>query len=45
MSRSEESKTAKKEWVETMKLDYPDFKPRKWASNSYRLSHPQRAVK
>jgi len=40
----QESKVANAEWVATMKKDYPNFSSKKWASNSYRLAHPQRSI-
>lgn len=34
-------KIAKSKWRRAMKKLYPDFTPRKWASTTYRINHPQ----
>ena len=35
-------KKAKREWINTMKRNYPDFNYKLWGRhNSYRIYHPQ----
>lgn len=36
-----QAKAAKSAWNNRMRAKYPDFTPKKWARNTYRMNHGQ----